>query len=261
MEEKIKSHQINWLPAIQFAVLPLMQLIRFIQLQFAYPEPEVWMPGFAGYLNILWAIAYILLALALFTAKKDKFFVIAFTFPLAISLVCLILHHRKLSAVLDLITYASLHFVVLSGNKYLRKSKAARFLSLLPTIAAVANLQVSGFGGNIFFYITFILALLITGIWAVDPTTADSIDPELSIFRLAGTGLISFGFLFLISKIISVVLHYIQMQQLAQIMETTFPNDSMFGTTLPIFLICVMVSACAIYGGILLCHKKPTATE
>ena len=69
MEEKARSYRINWLPAVLFAVLPLIQLIRFIMLQLAYPD--AWLPTFTGYLNILWAAAYILLAIALFSGKRN----------------------------------------------------------------------------------------------------------------------------------------------------------------------------------------------
>lgn len=252
MEEKARSYRINWLPAVLFAVLPLIQLIRFIMLQLAYPD--AWLPTFTGYLNILWAAAYILLAIALFSGKRNTLFAVAFSFPIGICLISLLLHHQRLSALFGLATYCALHIVILSGNARLRQQKATRFLGLLPALLAFADLAFQLFAGGASYSITRILALLAAGIWAMDPTAEMPPDATLPFRRQCGIGLILLGFLLLISHAVSLILKYIELERLSETLNSPLPHNNYTLQS----LLCVIVSICAIYGGYLLSRKPIT---
>ena len=258
MEKKIRTSQINWLPAILFAILPLVQLMGYIWVQLALQS--VSSPNFSFYLSFLWAGAYILLALTLMTGQKNNLVICAFTFPVIVSLISLLLHYQKILAILDLITYGGLYFVVLGATGFLPNcKKAARYLSLIPGIVGLVRriCFLPHSLAEVVFAVICVLALLTAGIWAIEKSKEEPSLPSVPVTRLAGIGLILFGALFLVSRAIAVIFHYMQMLELMETLGIYITKEGLYGISTTEVLLCVIAGICSIYSGILLYHRKP----
>ena len=257
MEEKLRIQPSYWLPAILFATLPMLQLFQYIMLQLSFPSTGTF--NFSGYLSILWAVAYILLALALIIGPRGNLFICAFTLPVAISLVSLILNYFFIFSLPDLIIYGLLSYLVFWSNEYLPGcKKPAHWLYQIPGILGLIRriCSLPGTLTGIIFSIIYVLALLFTGIRAWERSTQEIAEPPAPITRLPGIGLFLFGILFLLSKSVNVILHYHEMMELTETLGISTSYEGLYGTSTTEFLFCTMVSICSIYFGIRLYYKK-----
>lgn len=264
MENTTHSRHFNWLAAILFIALSVIQVVVYmIDVLFSsYFTPF----SFYSFLTILRCSAYILLAVSLIRAKQDKLFIFAFTLPVVISLIALILHYQKTSSLLDLAVYGSLYFAILGACGYIPKcKKAAQYLCLLPgMIGAARTVFYFRFSlTGVFFSLCYVFALLVTGIWAFEQTRKDTPQPPVPVTKLPGIGLITFGTLFLISRAVNSILYYYWYVGFwtRTGVEAPFTFERYLGASAYELLLSVIVSICAIYGGILLYYKKPAETE
>lgn len=251
---------VGLLSAILFVALSVIQVVVYKMdvLFSSYFTPF----SFYSFLTILRCSAYILLAVALVRAKQDNLFVFAFTLPVAISLIALILHYQKMSSLLDLAVYGSLYFTILGACGYIPKcKKAAQYLCLLPGMIGVARIvfYFSFSLTGIVFSICYVLALLVTSIWAFEQTRIYTPHPPVPVTKLPGIGLITFGALFLISRAVNSILYYYWYVGFwaGTGVEAPFTFQRYLGASAYELLLSVIVCICAIYGGILLYYKKP----